>query len=138
MSDLYTVWIHGVGGELQTMVAGPGEFSVRMFPEVIESMESVLGFEIDRIYTDTEDNLCWRRTMSKETDPGPKPVVQCMTIEDTQAVAKLHKVLSEIDQESGHYLEAKVRVWNTAGWSPGYFEFEDDWVNFYPDYQESP
>jgi hypothetical protein len=74
--------------------------------------------------------------MADNEAAGPKPVVQCLTFEDTQAIARLHKALSEIDQDQGHYLEARVRVWNAHGWSPGYFEFEDDWVNFYPDYQE--
>lgn len=61
-----------------------------------------------------------------------------ITTKDLQAIAKFALALEELAKTEGEcYLDGKIRVRNSHGWSPGYFEFEEDWVTFYADYEET-
>lgn len=60
-----------------------------------------------------------------------------MTLEDMKAVAEFGESLEELaKQGEGHFLSGDIRIWNTAGWSPGFFRFEDEWIIFHADYKE--
>ena len=58
---------------------------------------------------------------------------------DLAALAKLVdklRGLDGIDSDDHYYVTGQIRVWNTNGWSPGYFDIDDDFPLFYPDYKE--
>lgn len=72
--------------------------------------------------------------MDPDTDSKPVP---SMTLEDLVAAAEMGKALEELAKaHPNHWLDGKFRLWNANGWSPGYFEFEEDFVLFYADYEE--
>lgn len=67
---LFPVWLHGVDAlgepKVVTLIAGPGTFWSRMYPEMIRSLEDEHRITLMAIYTDRPDSLCWIRPIPLE------------------------------------------------------------------------
>jgi hypothetical protein len=122
---LFPVWLHGVDAlgnpKVVTLIASPGTFMVRMFPESIRALEDEHAMTLMAIYTDRPDSLCWLRPIPIEDanmfqpEPEPEPDLTAL-IEKFDETANLVREFGE--KINAAYAEiAKAR--REAGVAPG-------------------
>lgn len=121
---LFPVWLHGVDAlgepKVISLIAGPGTFMTRMYPEAIRLLEDEHRITLMAIYTDRPDNLCWIRPIPLEasnlvTLPEPEPDLTALAARFDEA-AKLVRECGE--KINAAYAEiAKAR--KEAGVKPG-------------------
>jgi hypothetical protein len=121
---LFPVWLHGVDAlghpKVVTLIAGPGTFMTRMYPEAIRMLEDEHRITLMAIYTDRPDSLCWIRPIPLEdanmaTLPEPEPDLTALAARFDEA-AKLVRECGE--RINAAYAEiAKAR--KEAGVKPG-------------------
>lgn len=114
---MYPVWLQGVDQQgvrkVVELLAYPGQFTVRMFPEQIKALEARHSMTLQAIYTDRPDNRIWSRGST------PEPDVDTLHLEALHALAECRDAVAEFGVKINAAYARIRQAREAAGVKPG-------------------